>query len=203
MPGCGARHFPSSRIRVGVRGLRLRTIPAMGTAMSIVDIVIEDARWEAFGLEALAERACRAALEGLGLSPDGYGVVLMGCDDARIAALNADFRGKPVPTNVLSWPSGERGAEVAGGAPDLPEPGDAEEPCELGDIAIAFETCQREAQEAGKSAEDHVTHLVVHGLLHCLGYDHVDDADAAVMEGHEARILASLGLPDPYSEGPA
>lgn len=176
---------------------------ASGAGMGVVDIVIEDVRWEAFGLEALAERACSAALEGLGLGSVGFSVVVMGCDDARIAALNADFRGKPKPTNVLSWPSEERGAEEAGEEPDLPEAGEADDPCELGDIAIAYETCLREAEEAGKPAEDHVTHLVVHGLLHCLGYDHVDDADAAVMEGHEVRILASLGLPDPYSDGPA
>jgi len=175
----------------------------MGGAMSIVDIVIEDARWEAFGLEALAERACGAALEGLGLGRDGFTVVVMGCDDARIAGLNADFRGKPQPTNVLSWPSEERAADVPGDEPERPEAGDGDDPCELGDIAIAYETCLREAEAAGKPAEDHVTHLIVHGLLHCLGYDHVEDADAAVMEGHEVRILASLGLPDPYSDGPA
>lgn len=164
----------------------------------IVDIVIEDARWEAFGLEPLAERAVSAALAGAGLATARYSVVLMGCDDARIAELNADFRGKPVPTNVLSWPSEERAAEEAGGVPDLPLPGEDEDPCELGDIAIAYETCAREAAEQGKPMVEHVTHLVVHGVLHCLGYDHVDDADAAVMEGLEVRILASLGLSDPY-----
>lgn len=172
---------------------------AMGWDMSIVDIVIEDARWEAFGLEPLAERAVAAALDGVGLGAAGFSVVLMGCGDARIAELNADFRGKPQPTNVLSWPSEERAAEEAGAEPDLPEPGDAEEPCELGDIAIAWETCAREAEGQGKPMADHVTHLVVHGLLHCLGYDHVGEADAAVMEGLEVRILASLGLSDPYS----
>jgi probable rRNA maturation factor len=164
----------------------------------LVDVVIEDARWEAFGLEALAERACRAALEHLGLGAAGYSVVLMGCDDSRIAALNADFRGKPQPTNVLSWPSEERGADAPGDAPDLPEAGTAEDPEELGDLAIAYETCAREAAEQGKPMADHVTHLVIHGLLHCLGYDHVDDADAAVMEGLEVGILAKLGLSDPY-----
>ena len=164
----------------------------------IVDIVIEDARWEAFGLEPLAERAVSAALAGAGLGTAGYSVVLMGCDDARIAELNADFRGKPQPTNVLSWPSEERAADEAGGLPDLPEPGDDEDPCELGDIAIAFETCEREAAEQGKPMAEHVTHLVVHGLLHCLGYDHIEEADAAVMEGLEVHILASMGLSDPY-----
>ncbi|MBC2837185.1 rRNA maturation RNase YbeY [Paragemmobacter straminiformis] len=165
----------------------------------LVDSVIEDARWEAFGLAPLAERACVAALADLGLPPTGFSVVVMGCDDARIAELNADFRGKPQPTNVLSWPSEERAAEVFGDAPDLPEAGEADDPVELGDIAIAYETCAREAAEQGKPMADHVTHLLVHGLLHCLGYDHVDDADAAVMEATEVRILASLGLSDPYS----
>ena len=164
----------------------------------LVDIVIEDDRWEAFGLEALSDRAVRAALLALGLGVDGFQIVVMGCDDARIAVLNADFRGKPQPTNVLSWPSEERGAEAPGDAPDLPEAGTAEDPEELGDLAIAYETCAREAAEQGKPMADHVTHLVIHGLLHCLGYDHVDDADAAVMEGLEVGILAKLGLSDPY-----
>lgn len=165
----------------------------------IVDIVIEDDRWVAFGLTALAERAVASALAGVGLGAAGFSVVLMGCDDARIAELNADFRGKPQPTNVLSWPSEERAAEEAGGVPDLPEAGEEDDPCELGDIAIAFETCAREAEEQGKPMAEHVTHLIIHGLLHCLGYDHVEEADAAVMEGLEVRILASMGLSDPYS----
>jgi probable rRNA maturation factor len=176
----------------------------MGRAMTgIVGIVIEDARWETFGLLSLAERACAAALQTLGLSADGFSIVVMGCDDARIAALNADFRGKPKPTNVLSWPSEERAAEEPGGEPDWPEAGDLDDPCELGDIAIAWETCAREAEDQGKPMTDHVTHLIVHGLLHCLGYDHVDEADATVMERHEVEILATLGLSDPYSDGPA
>lgn len=169
----------------------------------LVDVVIEDARWEAFGLAPLAERACRATLAHLGLGPQGFSVVVMGCDDARIAELNADFRGKPQPTNVLSWPSEERAAEVAGEVPDLPEPGDADDPEELGDMAIAWETCATEAADQGKAMADHVTHLIVHGMLHCLGYDHVEEADAALMEGHEVVILASLGLSDPYLAGPA
>lgn len=165
----------------------------------IVDTVIEDPRWEDFGLEALAERAVRAAMAELGMAAEGFLLCLMGCDDARIAELNADFRGKPVPTNVLSWPSEERGAEDDGDLPEPPEAGDAEDPEELGDIAIAWETCAREAAEQDKPFHDHVTHLVVHGFLHLLGYDHIREADAALMEGCEVRILARLGLSDPYS----
>jgi probable rRNA maturation factor len=81
--------------------------------------------------------------------------------------------------------------------PDLPE-GDAHDPEELGDIAIAWETCAREAAEQGKALETHVTHLLVHATLHLLGYDHQNDEDAALMEGTEIRVLARLGVANPY-----
>lgn len=164
----------------------------------LVDTVLEDDRWATFGLAPLAERAACATLGHLGLAPEGFAIALLGCDDARIAVLNADFRGKPQPTNVLSWPSDERASEFAGEDPDLPDPGPADDPEPLGDIAIAFDTCAREAAEQGKPMADHVTHLVVHGVLHLLGYDHVEEEDAELMEGHEVRILATLGLSDPY-----
>jgi probable rRNA maturation factor len=86
----------------------------------------------------------------------------------------------------------------AGERPVLPDPGPPDAPEELGDVAIAWDTCAREAQSQGKPMEAHVTHLVVHAVLHLLGYDHVEDADATLMEAEEVRILASLGLPDPY-----
>lgn len=165
--------------------------------MALVDCIIEDARWEAFGLEPVAEAAAQATLAALHLHADHFAIALMGCDDARITALNADFRAKPAPTNVLSWPSEERGVGAPGDTPELPE-GDAEDPEELGDIAIAYETCAQEAGGQGKAMADHVTHLVVHATLHLLGYDHIDDADAAVMEATEVRILATLGIADPY-----
>lgn len=166
--------------------------------MDLVETVIEDARWEAFGLAPLAERAARATLAAMALPAEGFQIGLMGCDDARIAVLNADFRGRKQPTNVLSWPSEDRASEVAGEPPDSPEPGPADDPESLGDIAIAWETCDREAGEQGKPMADHVTHLVVHGVLHLLGYDHVEDEDATLMERLEVRILASLGVSDPY-----
>lgn len=163
----------------------------------LVDIVLEDDRWDAFGLDALATAAVRAAFAELRLAEAGFSLCLMGCDDARILELNGDFRGRAKPTNVLSWPSQERGV-AAGQIPDLPEAGDAEEPEHLGDIAISYDTCATEAAEAGKPMAEHVTHLVVHGLLHLLGYDHIEDADADLMEATEVRILARLGLSDPY-----
>jgi len=173
----------------------------------LTDTQIEDDRWAGAGLITLAEGACRATLDQLGLDPDLYAVSLLGCDDARIAVLNAEFRGKPVPTNVLSWPAQDLAAEEEGEAPYVPDdtPQDdpfgievEEEGIALGDIAIAWETCAREAAETGKPFPDHVTHLVVHGTLHLLGYDHLRDKDATLMETIEVAILGKLGVPDPY-----
>ncbi len=158
----------------------------------ITDCIIEDLRWDAFGLEPLAESTAQATLAALGLTTD-HQIAILACDDARIAALNAGFRGKPAPTNVLSWPSADRSPAIPGTLPNLPKT-----PTELGDIAIAYDTCAQEAADQGKTLPAHVTHLIAHGILHLLGFDHIDDADAALMEGTETRILASLGVCDPY-----
>ncbi len=159
-----------------------------------VDLLVEDARWADVGLDALAERAAAETLRHLSLDPGHFGISLLACDDMRIAALNADFRGKPTPTNVLSWPSAERAPSRDGAAPEPPDPAEPE----LGDIAIAYDTCAREAAAAGRPMADHVTHLVVHGVLHLLGYDHIRDGDASLMEGVEVAILGKMGLSDPY-----
>ncbi len=151
-----------------------------------VETLLEEERWRAAGLEALAGRACGAVLAHFGRDPERTEISLLGCDDARIAALNAQFRGKPAPTNVLSWPAGDVGG-----------PGMA---VELGDIAIAYETCAREAREQGKAFADHVTHLLVHATLHLLGFDHIEPKEAAEMEALEVEILGKLGIGDPYGE---
>lgn len=164
----------------------------------LVEIVLEDPRWEALHLDKLALGASQAVFAELGLAQVGFTLCVMGCDDARIAALNADFRGKPVATNVLSWPSEDRSAKRAGDAPALPIAGPADDPEHLGDIAIAFDTCHAEAAAAGKHPAAHISHLILHGVLHLLGYDHIRDADGDLMEAIETRVMARLGLPDPY-----
>ncbi len=164
-----------------------------------VDVVIEDDRWEAVGLEELAERVALRVLTDRGVDPEVAEVSLLACDDTRISVLNAEFRDKPAPTNVLSWPDEDLAPETPGEAPFPPEP-DFDGTVPLGDIAIAWDTCAREAEAAGKPLADHVTHLIVHGLLHLLGYDHVDDADAKRMEALEVEILGGLGLTNPYIE---
>ncbi len=105
-------------------------------------------------------------------------------DDAAQQVLNRDWRQIDKPTNVLSFPQIEPFGPVVG---------------ILGDITLARETLEREAAELGKSLNDHYTHLVVHGFLHILGYDHVDESEALVMEGLETQILATLGINDPYN----
>src|SRR6056297_140077 len=161
-----------------------------------VEVIVEDARWHEAGLEALAERAAAATLVHLGLDPELWEISLLACDDSRIVTLNTDFRGKPAATNVLSWPAEDLAPETAGAPPHTPEPG--VEPA-LGDIAIAWETCAREAAEAARPLADHATHLIVHAVLHLLGYDHIRDPDATVMETTEIAILGKLGVPDPYT----
>lgn len=168
----------------------------------LVECLTEDHKWEALepdmlSLAAVAETAASATLVRLGLDPALYEISLLGCNDTRIAELNADFRGKPQPTNVLSWPSDERGAETPGKMPHAPETA-AQGLTELGDIAIAYETCAAEAAKAGKSLVDHTTHLIVHGTLHLLGFDHDRNPDATLMEGLEVEILGTLGLSNPY-----
>lgn len=151
--------------------------------LSEVDILIEAEGWSGIeNLEAIIRRAVDAALAAEGRS--GAAISLMLGDDAAIRTLNASFRGKDKATNVLSFP-----------APAMP--GDSEPA--LGDIALAYETCAREAEEEGKALADHLTHLVVHGTLHLLGHDHETEAEAEAMEALEIRILAGLGIADPYA----
>jgi probable rRNA maturation factor len=113
--------------------------------------------------------------------------------DAEVHALNREWRGKDKPTNVLSFPMLER-AELLALAPDGP-------PELLGDIALALETCQREAADKGIPLAHHAMHLIIHGLLHLAGYDHeTSPAAAAAMEALEIKALALLGIPDPYGD---
>ncbi|AXI41273.1 rRNA maturation RNase YbeY [Sulfitobacter sp. SK011] len=167
--------------------------------MDNMDIVIEDDRWHAMDIETLAKTAVQATLAHQGLDPEQTEISILACNDTRIADLNADFRGKPTPTNVLSWPSEERAAQRAGDKPRDLKPG-LDGMIELGDIAISYDTCKIEAEAAGKPIQEHVTHLIVHGLLHLFGYDHIRDPDATLMEQLEVEILGKLGHDDPYRE---
>ena len=164
-----------------------------------VETVIEAEVWAPHEISIWADRAFALVCEELELDADIYSAVLLACDDARIQQLNADFRGKPQPTNVLSWPSEDRAADVPGAPPRMPDP-HAPMGSEWGDIALAYETCAREARVQSKPFEARVLHLLVHGFLHLLGFDHENDADAQRMEALEVKILATAGVPNPYEE---
>jgi probable rRNA maturation factor len=142
--------------------------------------------------EALAERAAAAAGQVASeLAHPRLAASLLFTDDDDIRALNAEWRGKDKPTNVLSFPMLER-SDLVDLAPEGP-------PELLGDIALAFETCAREAADKGIPVEQHAAHLIVHGLLHLAGYDHeTSDEDADAMEALETKALAVMGFADPY-----
>ena len=151
-----------------------------------VALAIDPVGWDRriSGLHLLLRRVAEAAI-GNACAARPVEVSILLTDDARMRALNRDFRGQDRPTNVLSFP----------GEADIPHHGAA---LLIGDVAVALETTEREAIAQGKSLADHLCHLVVHGILHLLGYDHVHDADAQAMETAERDILARLAIGDPY-----
>jgi len=149
----------------------------------LIDVEIEDEAWTATLPDAVlrARGAALAALASEDAADEGVTILLT--DDASVAELNVQFRQKDGPTNVLSFPAAQN-----------PER-------HLGDLALAYGVCAREAAEQGKSLSHHLQHLTVHGVLHLLGYDHIGDDEAEAMEGLERAVLAGLGVPDPYAAG--
>lgn len=163
-----------------------------------IEFNIEDDAWAecAPWYREIALRAAEQALIAAGIPPRNVEISVLLCDDARIGALNADFRGEATPTNVLSWPAHALASSRPGARPDPPPDG------ALGDIALSRETIEKEAQAQHLTAERHFAHLFAHGVLHLLGYDHQTDADAEFMEELERRALAAMGIDDPYAAGP-
>lgn len=162
----------------------------------VIDIAVDDTDW----LDVLpkAEDLTRLAAEqALSVAGNHYrfAVSIMLADDRNVRRLNQLWRGIDKPTNVLSFPA----LDVAAGEAPEPEPGHPkDEPVALGDVIVARQTVLDEAAAEGIKASDHLTHLIIHGVLHLLGYDHVDDDDATRMEALESELLARLGIADPY-----
>jgi probable rRNA maturation factor len=153
-------------------------------ARAKIAVLLRSPLWRVPGLKPV-ERARRAAAAALhARAPDRpVEAAIVLSEDAELRALNRRWRGKDRTTNVLSFPSG-----AAGPAGRLV----------LGDVVLAFQTLKREAEAAQKPLSDHLSHLVVHGVLHLMGYDHEKPAEARRMEALEVRVLAGLGIPDPY-----
>ncbi|QGM99730.1 rRNA maturation RNase YbeY [Methylocystis parvus] len=150
-----------------------------------IDINLAAEAWDSLnGLEALTRDAIKASLAESGARlVEGCEISVTFCDDAEIHDLNAEWRGKDQPTNVLSFPT----------------PGPLAARPLLGDIVIAYETVAGEAAEQEKTLRDHTAHMVIHGFLHLIGYDHETAAEAEEMESLERRIASRLGLRDPYA----
>jgi probable rRNA maturation factor len=150
-----------------------------------IDVLIQSAKWKA---EPRAAAIVRNAIQtaAIAASTPRAELAIVLTDDSAIHALNRDWRGQDKPTNVLSFPAAPpRGSKRAAGS--------------LGDIVIAFETTAREAKADRKPLRHHLAHLAVHGFLHLVGHDHEKTRDATAMESLEVRILAWLGVPDPYA----
>jgi len=165
-----------------------------------ISVSLEAGDWEAVvaDVEQRIETAARTAFDAaerpsvLDGAPAEMSLVL--ADDALVQTLNRDYRDKDKPTNVLSFALLD---DLDDTDDDLAR--DEGMPILIGDVILAFETVQREAREQDKSVGDHLTHLVIHGVLHLLGYDHLSDPDADRMERLETSILARMGIADPYS----
>jgi probable rRNA maturation factor len=150
-----------------------------------VEVLVEASGWQAVPNAAEVIRSAVLAAAEADAAPDAEVAVLL-ADDAAVQALNRQWRGIDKPTNVLSFPA--------------PQPSGALiQPRHLGDIALAYETCCREAEAENKPLRDHLSHLAVHGFLHLVGYDHDTDDDAEDMEQLEREVLARLGIADPYA----
>ena len=162
-------------------------MPALQKPRIAIDIMVEAGAWPPKrALKSLVAKAVGAALDEVGAAGGGSELGVVFSDDAHIRTLNAGWRGKDKPTNVLSFPA-------------FPvKPGEKLPPM-LGDIVLASETVAREAELEGKPLDHHITHLVVHGVLHLLGHDHEDEAEAERMEALERAALARLAIPDPYA----
>jgi probable rRNA maturation factor len=153
-------------------------------------LVVADCWQTEPGADAVIQRAIAAAAEMVDAEIGEAELAVMLTDDAGIRTLNSNWRGVDKPTNVLSFPALQPSGR--GGLDDAPRM--------LGDIAIAYQTTRKEADDEQKPFDNHLSHLAVHGFLHLIGYDHEKDDDAETMETLEAEILAQLGIPDPYAD---
>jgi probable rRNA maturation factor len=146
--------------------------------------------WAPLVRKAAEAAIAESAFPDLAMSGRPVEISVCLTSDDHVRALNAKWRGKDKPTNVLSFPMAE--------SYELQNENVAQKELLLGDIILAHGVCEAEAGEKGVPFEEHATHLLVHGTLHLLGYDHLDDADAAEMESREVRALARLGIRNPY-----
>jgi probable rRNA maturation factor len=174
-----------------ISGRNRNSGPMARSAVPMTEVLVVADCWQTeTDVESVIHRAIATAAEMIEADVDDAELAVMLTDDAGIRTLNSNWRGIDKPTNVLSFPAlqpmGPRGPDDA--------------PRMLGDIAIAYQTTRKEADDEQKPFDHHLSHLAVHGFLHLIGYDHEKDDDAEAMEALETEILAQLGIPDPYAD---
>ena len=157
------------------------------------DIIIEDARWHEAQLNTWTQSIVVHLTKTIPFDIQHCEAALLCCDTARMKALNAQHRGKNMSTNVLSWPAFEYPSRAAGIMPPAPLGH------EIGDIALCYDKCMQEAQQRPYTFADHALHLILHGTLHLLGFEHENAKDAKLMEKIEIAVLAEIGISDPFN----
>ena len=162
----------------------------VSSVLPLTEVLVVADCWQTEpGAEAVIHRAIDAAAEIADADVGDSELAVMLTDDSGIRTLNSNWRGIDKPTNVLSFPALQPPAGLPSDAPRM-----------LGDIAIAYQTTRKEADDEQKPFDHHLSHLAVHGFLHLIGFDHENDGDAEAMESLETEILAQLGIPDPYQD---
>ena len=182
----------AERAPEAISGRNRNSGPMPNLILPITEVLVVADCWrDEPDAEAVIQRAIAAAAETVDQDVGEAELAVMLTDDAGIRTLNLNWRGVDKATNVLSFPALQ---------PSRPSAADDDAPRMLGDIAIAYQTMRKEADEEQKPFEHHLSHLAVHGFLHLIGYDHDKDDDAEAMEALEQEILAQLGIPNPYAD---
>ena len=165
-----------------------------------INVIFEDKRWVKIPLEEIAKVALKLIIERFLVKDNNFEVSLLASNDTEIRELNKSFRGNDSSTNIISWPEQEVQLREPGNCPvqmDKFRP-DSEGIIFLGNLAISFERCSTEAEEKNIYFDDHILHLLLHGCLHLIGFDHQNELDANLMENIEIRLLSGVGIKNPY-----
>ena len=168
--------------------------------LMIINIIFKDKRWVKIPLEEIGKGALKLIIDKFLGQDNNFEVSILASDDAEIRELNKNFRGNDSSTNIISWPEHETQSNQLGQIPDLVDKlkSGFEGLTFLGNIAISFDRCSIEAEGKNIQFEDHVLHLLLHGCLHLIGFDHQNELDANLMEDIEIRLLSVVGIKNPY-----
>jgi probable rRNA maturation factor len=164
------------------------------------NVLFKDKRWTEVPLEEIAKTALNLIVDRFLGKNNNFEVSILASNDSEIRKLNKNFRGKNTNTNIISWPEYNPQSKQPGDFPKQinKSKSDPEGKTFLGNLAISFERCSTEAEEKNINFEDHILHLLLHGYLHLVGFNHQNELDATLMENIEIRLLSGVGIKNPY-----